>query len=49
MKQRPSNASNLTISQERGLVNRLAYASPRKYKPQVLEASDKYKKYQFNP
>jgi len=32
MKQRPSNASNLTVSQERGLVNRLAYASPKRYK-----------------
>jgi hypothetical protein len=32
MKQKPSTANNLTLQQERGLVNRLAYASPKRYK-----------------
>ena len=53
MKQRPStgmnNPNNLTLSQERGLVNRLSQASPKRFKLATLEASDKYRKYQFKP
>jgi hypothetical protein len=47
LRQRPalSNNMNLTSQQEKGLINRLAYASPKRYKPQTLEASDKYRKY----
>jgi hypothetical protein len=37
------------MSQEKTLVNRLAQKSPKKYKVETLEASDKYKKYMFKP